>query len=40
MATRWTPGRDAADPHGLAAFWSIALGYAAVREGCDEFRVA
>lgn len=27
MATHWTLGCDAADPHRLAAFWSIALGY-------------
>jgi hypothetical protein len=29
MATRWTLGCDAADPHGLAAFWAGALGYVA-----------
>jgi hypothetical protein len=27
MATYWTLGCDAADPHGIAAFWAIALGY-------------
>jgi hypothetical protein len=27
MATHWTLGADAADPHRLAAFWSFALGY-------------
>jgi hypothetical protein len=27
MATHWTLGCDAADPHGLAAFWALALGY-------------
>ncbi|GAA1657019.1 VOC family protein [Actinoplanes couchii] len=27
MATRWTLGCDAADPHRLAAFWAGALGY-------------
>ena len=29
MATHWTLGCDAADPHGIAAFWAIALGYVA-----------
>jgi Glyoxalase-like domain len=29
MATRWTLGCDAADPHRIAAFWAIALGYVA-----------
>jgi catechol 2,3-dioxygenase-like lactoylglutathione lyase family enzyme len=29
MATRWTLGGDAADPHRLAAFWASALGYVA-----------
>jgi len=29
MATHWTLGCDAADPHGIAAFWEIALGYVA-----------
>src|SRR6266516_5421061 len=27
MATGWTLGYDAADPHRLAAFWVQALGY-------------
>ena len=27
MATKWTIGGDANDPHGLAAFWTAALGY-------------
>ncbi|MGI8692243.1 MAG: VOC family protein [Geodermatophilaceae bacterium] len=27
MATHWTLGCDAADPHGIAEFWAIALGY-------------
>lgn len=27
MATHWTLGCDAADPHRLAAFWARALGY-------------
>ncbi|HMO10979.1 MAG TPA: VOC family protein [Actinotalea sp.] len=27
MATAWTLGCDAADPHRLAAFWATALGY-------------
>jgi Glyoxalase-like domain len=29
MATYWTLGCDAADPHRVAAFWAIALGYIA-----------
>jgi hypothetical protein len=29
MATHWTLGCDAADPHRLAAFWALALGYVA-----------
>ena len=29
MATHWTIGADAADPHRLAAFWTLALGYVA-----------
>ncbi|MDT4984852.1 MAG: hypothetical protein QOF95_2342 [Pseudonocardiales bacterium] len=29
MATHWTLGCDAADPHRIAAFWAIALGYVA-----------
>jgi hypothetical protein len=27
MATHWTLGCDASDPHRLAAFWASALGY-------------
>jgi predicted enzyme related to lactoylglutathione lyase len=27
MAKHWTLGCDAADPHRLAAFWALALGY-------------
>ena len=27
MATHWTLGCDAADPHRIAAFWATALGY-------------
>ena len=27
MATQWTLGCDAAEPHRLAAFWALALGY-------------
>jgi hypothetical protein len=27
MSTRWTLGCDAADPHRLASFWALALGY-------------
>lgn len=27
MATHWTLGCDAADPHRIAAFWAAALGY-------------
>jgi hypothetical protein len=27
MATHWTLGCDAADPHRLAAFWALALRY-------------
>lgn len=27
MAILWTIGCDAADPHRLAAFWAVALGY-------------
>ena len=27
MATHWTLGGDAADPHRLATFWAEALGY-------------
>jgi len=29
MATHWTLGADAVDPHRLAAFWALALGYIA-----------
>ena len=35
MATHWTPGYDAADPHRLAAFWASALGYVA-EPGYDD----
>jgi hypothetical protein len=35
MATHWTLGGDAADPHALAAFWARALGYIA-EPGYDE----
>jgi Glyoxalase-like domain len=35
MATHWTLGCDAADPHRLAAFWADALGYVA-EPGYDE----
>lgn len=27
MTTHWTLGCDAADPHRLAEFWALALGY-------------
>ena len=27
MATQWTIGGDATDPHRLASFWGLALGY-------------
>jgi hypothetical protein len=27
MATHWTLGCDAVDPHRIAAFWALALGY-------------
>jgi hypothetical protein len=27
MATHWTLGCDATDPHAIAAFWALALGY-------------
>ena len=27
MATHWTLGCDSADPHRLASFWALALGY-------------
>jgi hypothetical protein len=35
MATRWTLGCDATDPHRLAAFWAQALGYV-TEPGYDE----
>lgn len=35
MATHWTLGCDAADPHALAAFWAMALGYVA-EPGYDD----
>jgi hypothetical protein len=35
MATHWTLGGDAADPHRLAAFWAQALGYVA-EPGYDD----
>jgi len=35
MATQWTLGCDAADPHGIAAFWAFALGYVA-EPGYDD----
>lgn len=35
MATHWTLGCDAADPHRLAAFWALALGYVS-EPGYDE----
>ncbi|CAA9351169.1 MAG: hypothetical protein AVDCRST_MAG72-1340 [uncultured Nocardioidaceae bacterium] len=35
MATRWTLGCDAADPHRIAAFWAAALGYVA-EPGYDD----
>lgn len=35
VATRWTLACDAADPHRLAEFWSLALGYVA-EPGYDE----
>ncbi len=35
MATYWTLGCDAANPHGIAAFWAIALGYV-VESGYDD----
>jgi hypothetical protein len=35
MATHWTLGCDAADPHRIAAFWAGALGYVA-EPGYDE----
>ena len=35
MATHWTLGCDAADPHALAAFWALALGYV-IEPGYDN----
>jgi hypothetical protein len=35
MATHWTLGCDAADPHRIAAFWANALGYVA-EPGYDD----
>ena len=35
MATHWTLGCDATDPHRLAAFWAAALGYVA-EPGYDD----
>lgn len=35
MATHWTLGCDAADPHRIAAFWAKALGYVA-EPGYDD----
>ena len=35
MATHWTLGVDASDPHRLAAFWALALGYVP-EPGYDE----
>jgi hypothetical protein len=35
MSTHWTLGCDAADPHALAAFWALALGYVS-EPGYDE----
>lgn len=35
MAVHWTLGCDARDPHGLARFWAIALGYVA-EPGYDD----
>lgn len=35
MATHWTIGADARDPHRLAAFWALALGYVA-EPGYDD----
>jgi len=35
MATQWTLGCDAADPHRIAAFWALALGYVS-EPGYDE----
>jgi Glyoxalase-like domain len=35
MATHWTLGCDAADPHAIAGFWANALGYLA-EPGYDD----
>jgi hypothetical protein len=35
MATHWTLGGDATDPHRLASFWAAALGYVA-EPGYDD----
>jgi hypothetical protein len=35
MATAWTLGCDAADPHRIAEFWALALGYVA-EPGYDD----
>lgn len=35
MATQWTLGCDAADPHRIAEFWAAALGYIA-EPGYDD----
>jgi hypothetical protein len=35
MSMHWTLGCDAADPHSLAAFWALALGYV-LEPGYDE----
>jgi hypothetical protein len=35
MATHWTLGCDAADPHRIASFWASALGYVA-EPGYDD----
>src|SRR3954470_17085309 len=35
MATHWTLGCDATDPHRLAAFWALALGYV-LEPGYDD----
>ena len=41
MATHWTIGADAADPHRLAAFWALALERATlIRAKVDDLVVA
>jgi hypothetical protein len=35
VATHWTLGCDAGDPHRLASFWALALGYVA-EPGYDD----